>query len=384
MDQNSQPQQPSSPTPSPLPHFANQPEVMQPAQTPKRKRKGLWAGIITAAIIVLLGAGTIAGYFLWYQNPEKVITDGLVNAIKAKTVSYTGLLSMELENDASLKIELGGKNKQNAAEIDAKATIVYAGNEIVIDGSAMVVDADLYVRFNNADQLVQDFLPAEQGTNELRDMIDTFVSKVNGQWVKITSDDMAQFSQEASDQQRCLTDMYKKIESNDAIMSEVADAYKQHKFILVAESLGTKDGSMGYRLELNEDELKNFNEAVKNTELYKQLRECDEDIDAAQNVETTANDDDTRTEVWVSQWSHEITKIRSESTAKSEAKGVFELSPKFNEVVTVEAPESFLTLEELRADVEAITEAYQRAAMENAMNGQSSELFTEEPAHHTT
>lgn len=380
MEQNTQPSEPQ--TPPPMPHFATEPTSAPLATAPKRKRKGVWIAIITMAI-VLLGAGTVAGYFLWYQNPEKVLTDGLVNAIKAKTVNYTGLLSVEFENDASLKIELDGKNKLNAAEMNAKATIVYADKEIVLDGSAMMVESDLYLRFNNVDRLVENFLPAEQEASELRAAIDTFVSKVNGQWVKVTSDDMALFSQEASDRQRCVTDVYKQIESNDAIMSEVADLYKQHKFIVVAESLGTKDGSMGYRLELDEAKLKNFTQAANDTQLYKQLRECDSNIDATKDIEVT--DDGMRTEVWVSRWSHEITKVRMESTEQTkDVKGTFELSPKFNEVVMIEAPESFLTLEELRADIETLSEAYQRAAMESAIGDQSAELFIDEAAHHTT
>lgn len=370
MDQTNQLQSPSD-SPSPMPHFASQ-QPIEPA-TPKRKKKGLWIGIIAAIIVVLLAAGTVAGYFLWYQNPEKVVTDGLMNAIKAKSTTYTGVVMAESDKDNSFRLELSGKNKFSTGEVNAKATIVYRGEEMVLEGDAKVVDTgDLYVRFHNIEQLVGKLPLAEEGS-KLEQMINAFVSKVSGQWVKISAEDLKQFNQTAGDAQQCMTDVYKRVEADNTMMSEVADLYRNNQFVLVAESLGSQDGSMGYRLELDEVKLRDFTNALNDTELYRQLRECDENVEAAKDVEI--NDDDIRTELWVSQWSHEITKLRITPIEKPE-KGDYslELLPNFNQDFTITPPESSLSLEELRNDIEALVEEAQRAAMEKTMSGQQTEL----------
>lgn len=361
MDQN-KPQVTDTQSASPMPHFADESAVQS---SPAPKRKGLWAAIIVAVAVVVLGAGTAAGYSLWYQNPEKVLTDALLNASKAKTITYTGLMTAQMDQGNSFKIELNGKNKNATGEISIKATFTYGGEDIVFEGDGMMAETnDMYVRLHNVDQIVGRFL-ATQPDSVITEKLEALVAKVNDKWIKVSPEDTKQFDQSAGETQKCMGELAKRIEENADMKSQVTDAYKNNKFIEVAEPLGSKDGSFGYRLDVDEGKLKSFIAAFEQTEMYKQMYQCDEDYAAIKDIEL--NDEDVRTEVWVSEWSHEITKLRVEQAGQAQSNFLLEFTPQFNQDITVTTPESALTFEELKADVMNLMEEIQREAMQQAM-----------------
>jgi hypothetical protein len=365
MDQN---QQPVSSEPPVLPpqdvEIESPTQATQPVQplAPKRRRKGLWVGIIIGIIVVLLGAGTAAGYFFWYQNPDKVVHDGLINAIKSKTRAYNGQILIQMGEGNSARLEFSGKDKAYAGELSAKLTGSFLGQDIEVEGDALMADnGDLYVKFQHTDRLLDYMKPVGDEGTKLRELTEQLVAKIEDQWIRISVEDLKEFSPSYAETQQCFKEAFKRIESDATIMSEAADVYGQHRFVNVAESLGERDGSLGYRLELDEAKLKDFTMAFEDTELYGQLRACDED--AASFETDKINDDNSRFELWVNKWTHEITKVRNESKDASSSY-LLEMSTQFNQPVDVAAPEAALSLSELKADFEAIAEESQRQAQQ--------------------
>ena len=59
-----------------------------PSPKPK-KRKLLLIGALIVGVSIVLGGSSAAAFTFWYQNPDKVLGDAFVQAIRSKTVTYT-------------------------------------------------------------------------------------------------------------------------------------------------------------------------------------------------------------------------------------------------------------------------------------------------------
>jgi hypothetical protein len=362
---NNQPQ-PSAPE-TPRPGVTDEPSLTPPpvstttpppafsAKPPQKKRKGLLIGII-AAIVVVLGGGGVAAY-MWYQNPEKVVTDSVVNAIKAKTIKYTG--SITVTGDSKMKIEVTGANTSSTSDLNGKVTFTMEDKEYTLESDVRFdKNSDLYLKVKNIDGLVKAYReaipPQSQGA------FDKLVAKINDQWIKISADDLAVFSEEASKQQKCVSEAIKKFQNDQTAINEVADVYKKNKFIKVDQNLGNKDWSLGYTLTGDEKAAESFMKGLKDTKLYKSLHDCDPasfTVDEKEQSKEITKDDknDTRVELWVDFWSHKITKVNmtnKEKDTKNETSVIFQ--PKFDEKVEVATPDKSITLKQLQADIEEI------------------------------
>lgn len=348
------------------------PPFTQPAAPKKGKKRLL---IIFACILVALIGGGVGVYAFWYQNPEKVITDGVMHAMQAKSIEYTGSLSMETGSNTS-KIEITGADVSDAHKMGVKMTFSdpFTGKEVPIEGEG-VFDAksDLYVKVKNVDDIVSPYRSFFSET--AKKSFDKIVTKINDKWVKISAMDLAGLSQEASKKQTCVGEVAKKYANDSAAIAEITDAYKKNRFIVVDQNLGMKDGSMGYTMKSDETKAKAFVEAVKTTKIYTALHDCDNSFTITSSDVTIAPDSKSssaRAEIWVSQWTHQITKIAATSTfpagedsSTSKVDTLFE--PKFNTGVSIATPEAATTLGELKADIEKLfkdAEAEYRAELQ--------------------
>lgn len=345
-----------------------QPIQLQPTQ-PKKSRRKLWI-IIVSIIIVLLGAAA-AAYQFWYQHPEKVITDGIVHALKAKTTTYTG--SVTYASDlGTMKLSVDGVYDAGAQNLNANLAMTHQGQEFSVKGSVLVdKNSDLYVRLSNLDTVFESYLsdlPAETRAN-----IDKIIAKVNGQWVKIEATELAAYNQTWSRSQTCWSNAVQQTENHAGFLEEIASIYQKNKFMAVTEQLAQQEGSFGYVLATDPAKTVAFVRELKNTQAYKTLHECDASFEINESDFGTASDGAAyRNEVWVGMFNHQITKVTSTMTEGSD-KGTLEVRPVFNQPVSVTAPEKSTTLKQLQADIEAVIKDIQQAQMrqQGAGSGQS-------------
>ena len=347
--------EPNAPiTPNPLSEFGT--TLTSPAQ-PKKSRKKLLIGGIIAGVLVILGGGSALAYTFWYQNPEKVVTDAVVGAIQAKTVTYTG--SLTAEGDFKLKVELTGANNAATSDLVAKITFPIENKEYTLEAAARFDDkSDLYVKVKNIDKLAGAYrsaLPPESAG-----AVDQLIAKINDRWIKVSTGDLAQFDEAASKKQKCVSDAIKKYYQDDKAMTEVADVYKKNKFITIEQKLNGKPGNLGYTLKEDEKKSEAFFKGLKDTKVYKTLNECDPEfnIEEKEAAEQTVSDEtqENTVELWVDQWTHQITELKASSKDKKDTKNsvIGVLRPKFNEKVTVETPKNSVTLKQLQAEIEEL------------------------------
>lgn len=343
------------PTPSPFsPDNIDNTPAVQPV---RQRNKKLLIGIILAVIVVILGAGSVFAYNFWYQNPEKVVSDSVMNAFKAKSMTFTG--SMDMTSEATkVKLELDGGVGQSEGSVNVKATFDSEGQPIALNGSGLMDgNGNLYFKVKNVKDIVKTY--REAVPPESQSIFDQLIAKIDDRWVKISADDMKQFSEETGNAQKCFSETLKKFQNDKAATNEVADIYKKNKFLVIEQNLGTKNGSLGYTIKTNDDGAKAFAKAVKNTKIFKSLQSCDpsftiDEDKASESDKKAANE--TRMELWVSQWSHEITKFSAKDETGVE-KSTFVFEPIFNKTVKVTVPKKSVTLNELKAEIEALVQS---------------------------
>jgi hypothetical protein len=362
---------PVTPEPlSPLPPatFSAPVDVPQAPLQPEKKprRKWLVPAIIAGVLVVLGGSGALA-YKFWYQNPEKVVSDGLMNALAAKSLSYKATTKVKSPS-GTFTVKLSGASKDGANSIDASILVDSEGKTYTIKGSAVIdKKSDIYIKVANVSALLSDF--QAQLPPSVNGVLETFITKIDDQWIKISNDQIKTFSDEFAKFQKCTQSTIEKIQNDKSYSSEIADLYKAHKFLLVSKELGSQNGSLGYEVKSDNAAGKAFGEGFKKTKAFKMLHDCDDSF----TVDTdTASDttEDPKIEVWVSRWTHEITKVTMNGkTDEGTMSTAFE--PVFNKDVTVKTPAKSKSVDELMSDIQELESALLQVSMEASMQAQS-------------
>jgi hypothetical protein len=338
-------------------------QTLQPSLIRRRKVPVFALG--TALLIVMLAAVSALGY-TWYQNPDRVIMDGLSKALQAKTMAYTGTVTLSGtggDSKSSMKFDIKGATAGGNSDIEVKATIAHDSNKFELNGKGVFAkDGTIYVQFKDLKKNLDDFLkdnPETQLPEESRPLMDKLLAKVDGRWIKISPSDLDDYSPEVKKTMTCVQDATASFRNDEKVRNEFAAIYKSHPFIRMEDNLGTKNGSVGYAIDTDKDKEKAFWIETKKTSLYKQLVDCDEsfeiDDEGVEPEDTTKSE---RTEIWLSQWQHEITKINLKTESTDGTVTTVSWLPTFNEDTSVDIPSDARTLTELQSDMEDIFEEY--------------------------
>lgn len=345
------------------------PEGVTVIEKPKKSKRLIFIGAIVAAALVVFGGGGALAYNVWYQNPEKVVADAIVNAITAKTVSATGTFDLETD-DYSMNVEVSARN---SSEGDAASTIkldyTVGDYSLSMSGEGMFsADGDLYVKVNNVRDLI-DSIEEQSSLEGAYDVFDDIITKVDGNWIKISKDDLGEVSEEYEKTQKCLADISKSIESDatfrKTIEKETARLYQENKFIIVGDKIGSRtingQGSLGYTLTGDAEVADDFFTKFGDTELGKRLKECNKDISyddiVSDSAKESEEESETVVEIWVSRFGHSITEISIKSDEDG-TKGSLVINPEFNKNETVEIPTETIPFSELQSDIENAYEDY--------------------------
>ena len=342
--------------------------------TPEKKSRKKLALIISliAAVFVIVG-GALA-YAFYYQNPDKVITDSLINMTKAKSSQVKAHVSIK-DDDVEMMVMLDGASSEDGNKVKADVSLKIQGQTYDVTADAITVGtSEAYVKLSNVKKVVDNFkamIPVEA-----HKLIDDIVTKVDGTWIKVTNDDIDSISAEQSKVQKCVTETFEDLETDKGMKNEITKLYKKNRFITVEEKLGSKDGSLGYILGGDKEAAKNFVTGLKDTKLYKQLNDCDKtftieqkDIDDMfKDDASSTSDTDGRIELWVSRFTHQVTKLSVTATEKGKTVGEIVIEPTFNEDVTIEAPKDSTTVKQLMEDVQKLVQDMQASMMQSYQN----------------
>ena len=341
----------------------------EPTPPKKRKKAFIIGAIVAGAAALLIGGGALA-YNLWYQNPNKVVSDAIVNAITAKTISATGVLEVETD-DYKLKVEASGKNSLEAHS-NVAVKVTYSADDVnfVVDGEGVYsAEGDIYVKLKDARKLADSI--EEQSNGDVSfEVFDGVINKVDGKWIKIGKEDLGDVSEEYEKSQKCVADISKQLEEDASfrktVEKETENLYKSHPFIVVGDKLGSRTingaGSLGYKLTGDEKVADEFFTSFGDSQLGKKFKDCNKDIDFSNifNESTDKEDKSTGTteaEIWVSRFGHSITEVNLKGEDDG-SKGSLVLNPVFNKNEKVEIPSDTIPFTELQKDIEKAYEEY--------------------------
>lgn len=355
--QGEQPPQPSQP----LQSFTPQPQ-------PKKRNKKLIWGISISAFVVLLGAGVTLGYNLWYQNPDKVVHDAIVNAfVKAKTASATGTMDIQTK-EYSLKLAFDGKANDSAAgqaNVKADISIKEAKLDLSVKGSFVTKDDTLYFKLDNIRDTYDKIAKSQGVEGETPAYINKIIEKFDGKWISVKPSDYEEYSKEAADTQKCTTEVTQKFAKDKDMQNEVVALYKKHHIVVVDKKLGSKSidgiGSLGYKVSISKDNTEAFIRGLADTKVGKALTSCDKSIDFKKTADDISKEkesaDKPEIELWVSRFGHEITEL-DVTTKKDDNTASLVIRPLFNKSVTIDTPSDATSLKDVMKDIQEAAQAY--------------------------
>jgi hypothetical protein len=356
--------------PSPLSPASPPIDTPQMPLTSQRKTRSKWLlPVIIAGVLVVLGGSGALAYKFWYQNPQKVVSDSLMHALEAKSLTYKATSKVK-SSSGTFTVTLAGASNNGANSADATVLIDAEGKTYTIKGSAVIdKSSNIFIKVANVDTLLADF-QAQLPVN-IRGVLSAFITKINNQWIKISNDKIKSFSDEYAKLQKCTQSTVEKIQNDKSYSSELVDLYKAHPFLSISKELGSQNGSLGYEVKSDTKAGKAFGEGFKKTKAFKMLHDCDDTFSV--NTEDSSSMADTpKIEVWVSRWSHEITKVTmSDKTVEGTMSSAFE--PVFNKDVTIKTPANSKSVDELMSDIQELESALLEASMEASMQAQSSQ-----------
>ena len=346
--------QPSpQPTPQPVPQPPMQPPVppqpvAQPVFTPPPKpgKKKKIIGIILGVVGLLIIVSAVLLYFVWWQSPDKMVTDALLSVVTAEKMNNTGTLVIEApSSDVKMTITTKGTTDNGALSGDAtvKLEVEALDEDVVFDVHGVASDDGvLYVKIDKLRETVDTVIDAiiKQQTQQYRDQgmtesdiaqvedvakqqvssmfsLDTLIPKVDGQWIRIASDDL-----EDNEEAQCTADVMKDIQKDKEVTREVMAIYDANRFIQVKDKVDAKDGAPGFRLTGDRDKAQAFMSEFKKTETAGRLLKCDSTIfdsvdDALKETDSSSNADIDFV-IWVDRFSHKLKSLQLDVTSKED------------------------------------------------------------------
>ena len=215
---------------------APQPQYNSVPMQPKKKKTGLIIGIVLGVIALIAIISAVLVYFLWWQNPEKMVTDAVSNAIMAKKMTADGKVVIDMRDQGKIELNVktatdSGKSKAN---IDAKLNIKGVEKNIPLKGDAVLDnDGTIYVKINNFKDLygtlLEVVMESSSGGNLSRSQIETYrdqtlekmgseIDKMSDTWMKISPD-------EIGSEYKCGINALKKIQSDESARKEIGRAH---------------------------------------------------------------------------------------------------------------------------------------------------------------
>ncbi|OGL32605.1 hypothetical protein A3F64_01215 [Candidatus Saccharibacteria bacterium RIFCSPHIGHO2_12_FULL_42_8] len=371
------PIEPVSTVPSPPSEIAPTPTntPFVPDEVPKKSYKKLIIGVI-AGFVALIGLGGGAAYAMYMNSPDKVLLDATQNLMKANTVITEGSFKADSkEARASISVEFSsqGDNAKQSGSLDAKVNINYLKTKVSLDGAGMVAESgDIYFKVNNVPELVDEALKSEYGKYYATEpaiaptieKVKTFAKKIDGQWIKIETTDIDQFSRDYSKQYACTKKALTTFNKSPDQQKQVIDTYSENPFITI-ESLGdsatiNSQDSAAYDISYDAQLSNTFGNELEKTDVMKAVNKCTgteskpskptNDQIAAQQKQANS----IKTTLWISQQSHELQKVDIENKDKKSGNVELSITLDTKTQPSLKDPKKYLTFEDIIADITSI------------------------------
>lgn len=374
--QNNTPQsQPPIPTSAPdLPPLSE--------DQPKKSKKKIILAIV--AMLLLLGGGV--AFYLWYTNPERVVKNAVEKIIKSPSsiaeLEYKGVTPDGEE--VTVELQTKNDNPSLAGQLDAKIKLELNNLDLEVDGAWMATeDGDIYIKINNLRQLYLDAVKSEYGESylssaELKKAIVALVKKIDGEWIKLNWQELAQgVTNEQLKERKCYQKAATSFYENKDQQQQITDMYGENKFVIVKNNNalgGFSDAVYDVRFDLAR--ANRFGEQVSKSDVAKAIEKCSKtnesvadsiEADESQLKEIQKEINKIDIKLWISRWTHDLTDASIRYNA-DEGEHTLKIKTDFNAQPKIKAPNKSISLESLQKELEAIT---MQAVIQSAQNSET-------------
>ena len=330
------------------------PDPPTPPKTPNKKKALILAAIIIGSLALLYG-GTAAAYNVWYQNPDKVVLEAASSMLQQTTSTHK--ISVDLKSKSvSARLTINAKLAQiPASEANMNAMITYMGKDYDVKASTLTdKDGTLFVKVNDLKKLVTNVT----GMGADVSAFDVVIKKIDGQWIKVSSEDTKSISAESSKAQVCATNALTSL-NDKAVVKEITDVYMANRFITVGDKIGVKTingvDSLGYKVTFDEAKEKTFYTALGTTSVGKKLTACDKQFDfktSTASNDTNSSKTTAETQVWSSRFGHQLEEVDVATKDADGSTTSIVWNPTFVKGVTVTTPTTSVPVSEVVKDVQ--------------------------------
>ena len=123
-----------------------------------KKKVGLIVGIISGVLILILAITAALLYFLWWQNPQKIVTDAVVNTMTTKKAVVNGKMTVIANNDSKIELNIksAADSPKTKTDVEAKITLKNVSKTVNLK-AAVVTDQDgtIYIKLDGMRKLVE-------------------------------------------------------------------------------------------------------------------------------------------------------------------------------------------------------------------------------------
>lgn len=318
----STPARPASPT--------SQPPIMNSVMPPKKKT-GLIIGIVTGSVVLLLAIAAVLLYFFWWQDPQRMVTDAVVNSFQTKKVVSSGKLVMNLGDGNKVDIKLKAATDAPKSKTEATIKLAINGMEIQQDITlTMVADGKgtIYIKSEHLKDIVRQMvetiikarsrgmLPDTQSTmvrDQILKQLDEKLNKIEGKWLKVSFDELGASH---TNRDTCSQEIFDLINNDQQVRSELINAYRKNSFVTVKKDakVEPRNGAPGFEIDLASDgkmsdKLRAFVDSLGDTKLGKKIKECYGNKVFNTANKTTSSKRLPTIRIWVDPWSHQLKAI---------------------------------------------------------------------------
>ncbi len=358
-----------------------QPNIYAPQPPLNTPKKGGAKKVVMIILAVLLALMVISGISLAFvfnnlnNKPEKVLSDAFANIV-SDTVNrnpYTYVSKISIKDpskklDASLEFNTQWAN--NNGQVDAKLNLMSEGTGATsIDLKASVLNIDNKEYYLKIDDLKEtlDNLSKQYSSYGFEDKLvayDSLIKKIDGSWIKIypLDTDTTESLNLDNNANPCV-EAANNIKISKADQKTINKIFKDNRFIIVEEVYGKDnvdaDKSFHYKINFDNDKGTSFTKELMGLESFKEVVSACEikEEDFTNNQNYSSQLDNTTTELWVNAKSRRFNKITTNYKNKTLTMDFASTINFDNKNIQVQKPSSFITIDEIKSDAEAISKS---------------------------
>lgn len=311
-------------------------QPVQPAMQPpvKNKKSIKIAAIVISLSLLLIIAGAALWYFLWWQNPNRMVSQALVGILSVEKVKTTGKATLK-SGDQTFVSNIGSSYGEGLTGLSVSTSLdtddpgaksvdlnviyeprgaayvkldnLYPALDAVIDASSYQSSEQYGVSLSQEEQDAQNAYTSSL----IKAIYGQIIESIDGNWIKLVQSNLDNYS---TPENKCLVETFQKLQTEKAWIGEIKQVYQKNNFLIIKEEVKSKGSSRGFVIDTDSAEVKRiaeqFGEALKETGFGKKIIECnpkafDSDEDAKE--ETKKDSSTAKLTVWVDNFSHTLT-----------------------------------------------------------------------------